>query len=99
MDLSPAREQLKAAATAKAKEEAGKQAQELLKNVKDDKTRQLIGSLLGTEPEPEATPESSAQPAADTTKAEKDPAEDLQKKAEEKAKEAIQNLFKKKKKN
>ena len=99
MDLSPAREQLKAAATTKAKEEAGKQAQELLKNVKDDKTRQLIGSLLGTEPAPEATPESSAQPAADTTKAEKDPAEDLQKKAEEKAKEAIQNLFKRKKKN
>ena len=85
---SEQKQQATAAVKDKAKEEVKNVASDLLDNVKDDKAKDLVGSLLGTNKtdSAQATP---ADSAAQTT--------DLKKKLEEEAKDKIRSLFKKKK--
>ncbi|MEM1002837.1 MAG: hypothetical protein AAGH46_09325, partial [Bacteroidota bacterium] len=81
------KQQATTAVKEKAKEEVKDVAGDLLDNVKDDKAKDLIGSLLGGEEE------------ADTVKADSTQAADPKKALEQAAKDKIKNLFRKKKKN
>ncbi|MEM7108419.1 MAG: AsmA-like C-terminal region-containing protein [Bacteroidota bacterium] len=81
------KQQATAAVKNKAKEEVKDAAGDLLNNVKDDKAKDLIGSLLGGKQE------------TDTVKADSTQTTDPKKALEQAAKDKIKDLFKKKKKN
>ncbi|TRX58359.1 AsmA family protein [Fulvivirga sp. M361] len=82
------KQQAKAAVKDKAKEEAKDLAGDLLDNVKSDKAKDLVSGLLGGDEK-----DSSSTQKADSTQV------DLKKQLEDEAKDAIKNLFRKKKKN
>lgn len=82
------KQQATAAVKEKAKDEVKNVASDLLDNVKDDKAKDLVGSLLGTNKQ-DSTQAAKTDTTSQTT--------DLKKKLEEEAKDKIRSLFKKKK--
>ncbi len=77
---------IEAALKQKATEEAGEKAEELLKNVKDEKTREIIGNILGKPTVADSTKADSLAAPAD-------------KNVQDEAVDKIKDFFKKKKKD